>query len=37
MSLRSHQPTLIDAGFGELETPIPWWGGRALRFRLPPR
>ena len=37
LSLRSHHPALIDAGFAELETPIPWWGGRTLRFRFPPR
>ena len=37
LSLRSHHPALIDAGFAELETPIPWWHGRTLRFRFPPR
>jgi hypothetical protein len=37
LNLRSHHPALIDAGFAELETPIPWWDGRLLRFRLPPR
>ena len=37
LNLRSHHPVLIDAGFAELETPIPWWGGRPLRFRFPPR
>lgn len=37
LSLRSHHPALIDAGFAELETPIPWWEGRTLRFRFPPR
>jgi hypothetical protein len=37
LSLRSHHPTLIDAGFADLETPIPWWDGRILRFRFPPR
>jgi transposase len=37
LSLRSHHPALIDAGFAELETLIPWWGGRSLRFRFPPR
>ena len=37
LNLRSHHPALIDAGFAELETPIPWWDGRALRFRFPPR
>jgi hypothetical protein len=37
LHLRSHHPVLIDAGFAELETPIPWWDGRPLRFRFPPR
>jgi transposase len=37
LNLRSHHPALIEAGFAELETPIPWWDGRTLRFRFPPR
>jgi transposase len=37
LNLRSHHPVLIDAGFAELQAPIPWWDGRALRFRFPPR
>ena len=37
LNLRSHHPVLIDAGFAELQTPIPWWGDRTLRFRFPPR
>ena len=37
LNLRRHHPVLIDAGFADLETPIPWWGGRILRFRFPPR
>ena len=37
LNLRSHHPVLIDAGFADLETPIPWWDGRTLRFRFPPR
>jgi len=37
LNLRSHHPALIDAGFGELETPIPWWDDRILKFRFPPR
>lgn len=37
LNLRSHHPVLIDAGFTDLETPIPWWDGRTLRFRFPPR
>jgi hypothetical protein len=37
LNLRSHHPALIDAGFAELQVPIPWWNGRTLRFRFPPR
>ena len=37
LNLRSHHPALIDAGFAGLEVPIPWWDGRTLRFRFPPR
>ena len=37
LSLRTLHPVLIDAGFADLETPIPWWDGRVLRFRFPPR
>jgi hypothetical protein len=28
---------LIDGGFADLNVPIPWWQGRTLRFRFPPR
>ena len=34
---RSRHPTLIDAGFASLQTPIPWSDGLTLRFRFPPR
>ncbi|HEY5985975.1 MAG TPA: hypothetical protein VIV12_06250 [Streptosporangiaceae bacterium] len=37
LNLRSHHPVLIDAGFADLQTPIPWWDDRTLRFRFPPR
>jgi hypothetical protein len=37
LNLRSHHPLLIDAGFADLKLPIPWWHGRTLRFRFPPR
>jgi hypothetical protein len=37
LNLRSHHPALIDAGFADLQIPIPWWDGRTLRFRFPPR
>ena len=34
---RAYTPVIIDAGFPELDIPIPWWGGRSLRFGFPPR
>jgi hypothetical protein len=37
LNLRSHHPVLIDAGFADLQTPIPWWDGRTLCYRFPPR
>ena len=37
LNLRSHHPVLIDAGFADLEASMPWWDGRTLRFRFPPR
>ncbi len=37
LNLRSYHPVLIDAGYADLEAPIPWWQGRTLRFRFPPR
>jgi hypothetical protein len=37
LNLRSHHPVLIDAGFAGLQVPIPWWHGRSLQFRFPPR
>ena len=37
LALRTYTPVLIDAGFPELDTPIPWWNGRSLRFGFPPR
>ena len=37
LHLRSYHPVLIDAGFADLEVPIPWWDNRTLRFRFPPR
>jgi len=36
LNLRSHHPVLIDAGFADLKTPIPWWDRRTLQFRFPP-
>jgi transposase len=37
LNLRAYHPVLIDAGFADLDVPIPWWQGRTLRFRFPPR
>lgn len=37
LNLRSHHPVLIDAGYADLNVAIPWWNGRSLRFRFPPR
>jgi transposase len=37
LNLRSHHPVLIDAGYADLTVPIPWWNGRTLTFRFPPR
>ena len=34
---RTYHPVLIDAGYADLQTPIPWWNNRNLRFRFPPR
>lgn len=36
-NIRTYSPVLIDAGYPELDTPIPWWEGRTLRFKFPPR
>ena len=32
---RAHNPLLIASGLLGESTPVPWWGGRALRFELP--
>ena len=37
LRLRSHHPQLIDAGYANLKTPIPWWDNRTLQFTFPPR
>ncbi|MCA1680336.1 MAG: hypothetical protein LC777_15980 [Actinobacteria bacterium] len=37
LALRTYHPVLIDAGLADQATPIPWLGGRELRFRFPPR
>ncbi len=35
--LRTYHPTLINAGFADLDLPIPWLDNRRLRFNFPPR
>jgi len=37
LAARTYTPVLIDAGYPELDLPIPWWQGRTLRFGFPPR
>ena len=37
LNLRTYHPVLIDAGFADIALPVPWWNGRKLRFRFPPR
>jgi transposase len=37
LNLRTYHPALIDAGFADLDQPIPWLDNRRLRFRFPPR
>lgn len=31
---RAHNPLLIAAGFDKIDVPVPWWGGRRLRFQF---
>ena len=33
----TYSPVLLDAGYTDLDLPIPWWNNRTLRFTLPPR
>jgi hypothetical protein len=37
LNIRTYTPVLIDAGYAELDAPIPWWDRRTLRFSFPPR
>ncbi len=37
LNLRSYHPQLIDAGYADTKTPIPWWNNRTLQFTFPPR
>jgi transposase len=35
LARRTFTPVLLQAGFAEVDLPIPWWDGRRLRFRFP--
>jgi transposase len=37
LTRRTFTPVLLQAGYAELDLPIPWWGGRRLRFTFPPQ
>jgi transposase len=37
LSLRNNHPVLIQAGYADTATPIPWLAGKTLRFTFPPR
>ena len=37
LNLRTYHPVLIDAGYADIDLPIPWLNGKRLRFRFPPR
>jgi transposase len=37
LAVRTYHPVLIDAGFADQTITVPWWDGRTLRFRFPPR
>lgn len=37
LKTRTYHPVLLDVGYHNLETPIPWWNNRRLRFTFPPR
>lgn len=34
---KAYTPVLLDAGYTDLDLPIPWWNHRRLRFTIPPR
>jgi hypothetical protein len=34
LARRTYTPVLLQAGFAELDLPIPWWEDRRLRFRF---
>ena len=35
LTRRTWTPVLLQAGYHEIDLPIPWWQGRRLRFRFP--
>jgi hypothetical protein len=37
LNLRSYHPVLIDAGFADIDLPIPWLDNRRVHYRFPPR
>jgi hypothetical protein len=34
LTRRTWTPVLLQAGYAEMDLPIPWWDGRRLRFRF---
>ena len=34
LARRTYTTVLLQAGFAELDLPIPWWGDRRLRFKF---
>jgi transposase len=34
---KTYTPVLLEAGYPDRDTPIPWWNNRTLRFTFPPR
>ncbi len=34
---RTHTPALLDAGYQDQTTKVPWWGGRTLSYNFPAR
>lgn len=37
LGVKTYTPVLLEAGYRELDVPIPWWTGRRLRFSFPAR
>lgn len=35
LTRRTWTPVLLQAGYAEIDLPIPWWQGRRLRYRFP--